>query len=211
MAAFCAVFGDFAGLRLGLDHVQHVARLGRTVQAEHLDRNRRTGFLDPLALVVDQRADLAALLADDKDVALAQRAVLDQNRRDRAAAHVELRFDHGTLCGAVRVGLQFQNFGLQRDRLEQFVQTLAGVGRDFDVLHVAGHLLDDHFVLQQVGAHLVGVRLGLVDLVDRHDHRHLGRLGVVDRLDRLRHDGIIGRNHQHHDIRDLGTARHALR
>ena len=34
----------------------------------------------------------------------------------------------------------------------------------------------------------------------------LGRLGVVDRLDRLRHDAVVGRDHEHHDVGDLGAA-----
>ena len=30
---------------------------------------------------------------------------------------------------------------------------------------------------------------------------------MIDRLDRLRHDAVIGRDHQHHDVGDLGAAR----
>ena len=62
-------------------------------------------------------------------------------------------------------------------------------------------------MLQKIGPHFLRVGLVLVDLVDRHDHRHLGGLGVVDRLDRLRHHGVIRRDDQHHDIRDLSPAR----
>jgi hypothetical protein len=41
-----------------------------------------------------------------------------------------------------------------------------------------------------------GIGLVLVDLVHRHDQRHFGRLGVVDRLDGLRHDAVVGGHHQ---------------
>jgi hypothetical protein len=37
----------------------------------------------------------------------------------------------------------------------------AGDRRNLDVEHLARHLLDDHLVLQQVGAHLVGIGAGL--------------------------------------------------
>ena len=30
--------------------------------------------------------------------------------------------------------------------------------------------------------------------------------GVIDRLDRLRHDAVVSRDDQHHDVRDLGAA-----
>ena len=65
----CAIGGDLAGARLVLDHLQRIARRRHAGQAEHLDRHRRAGFLHLPALVVDQRADLAALGADDEDVA----------------------------------------------------------------------------------------------------------------------------------------------
>ena len=45
-----------------------------------------------------------------------------------------------------------------------------------------------------------------VDLVDGHDDRHVGRLGVVDGLDGLGHDAVVGRHHQHDDVGDLGAA-----
>ena len=34
----------------------------------------------------------------------------------------------------------------------------------------------------------------------------LGGLRVVDRLDRLRHHAVVGRHHDHGDVRDLGAA-----
>ena len=51
-----------------------------------------------------------------------------------------------------------------------------------------------------------GLASGLVDLVDGDDHRHLRRLGVIDRLDRLRHHAVVGGDHQHDDVGDLGAA-----
>ena len=56
---------------------------------------------------------------------------------------------------------------------------------------------------------LDAVRLGarLVDLVHRHDDGHLGGLGVVHRLHRLRHHAVVGRHHQDDDVGGLGAAR----
>jgi hypothetical protein len=94
-----AVFGDLAGLRFGLDDVEDVTGLRRAVEAQDLHRHGWPGFLHAVALVVDQRADLAPLLAHDEDVALLQRALLHQHGRNGAAAHVKLRLDHRALCG----------------------------------------------------------------------------------------------------------------
>ena len=46
----------------------------------------------------------------------------------------------------------------------------------------------------------------LVDLVDRHHDRHVGRLRVVDGLHRLRHDAVVGGDHQDRDVGGLRAA-----
>ena len=61
-------------------------------------------------------------------------------------------------------------------------------------------------MLQQLGADPLRVGVGLVDLVDGDDQRNLGGLGVRDGFHGLRHDAVIGRHHQHDDIRHLGAA-----
>ena len=77
---------------------------------------------------------------------------------------------------------------------------------DVDEHRVAAVLLGDQAVLGELLADLVRVGPLLVDLVDRDHDRHLGRLGVVERLDRLRHDAVVGRDHQHDDVGDLRAA-----
>ena len=62
-------------------------------------------------------------------------------------------------------------------------------------------------MLGQFGAHPLGLGALLVDLVDRYHDRHLGRLGVVDRLLGLRLDAVVGRDHDHSQVRDARAAR----
>ena len=75
------------------------------------------------------------------------------------------------------------------------------------VLGFAAHLLDHDVVAQQFLTNPVRIGVRLVHLVDGDDDRRIGRLGVTDRLDRLRHDTVIGGNHQNDDIGDRGAAR----
>ena len=53
----------------------------------------------------------------------------------------------------------------------------------------------------------VGQRIRLVNFVDRNNDWHLGSVGVVDSLKRLRHDTVVGRHHQHNDVGGFGAAR----
>ena len=79
-------------------------------------------------------------------------------------------------------------------------------GRDFDGDDVAAPLLDLHAVLGQLAAHALDVGVRLVDLVDGHDHRHLGGARVIDRFLRLRHDAVVGGDDEDDDVGHLRAA-----
>ena len=162
--------------------------------------------VDRRAEIVDQRAHAPPGRTGDDDVADAQGAALDQHGADRTAAALELGLDDDAFGGAIRVGPQIQQLGLQADRLEQLVDAGPLQGRDLDLERLARHALDHDLVLQQGRAHAIGIRARHVDLVDGHDHRHAGGLGVIDGLHRLRHDAVVGGDHQHHDVGHLGAA-----
>ncbi len=135
-----------------------------------------------------------------------QRAALDQRRADRAASALELGLDDHALGGAIGIGGELQHLGLQRDRFEQLVEAGLLQRRDLDLQRIAAEALHHDLLAQQLGAHALRVGALLVDLVDGHDHRHAGGLGVIDGLDRLRLDAVIGGHHQHHDVGHLSAA-----
>ena len=60
-------------------------------------------------------------------------------------------------------------------------------------------------LLGELVEHPLRVGVVLVDLVHRHDDRHLGRPGMVDRLDRLRHHAVVGGDDEDHDVGGLGA------
>ena len=112
---FCrirAIFRNFAGLRLGVDDIQHISRFGCAIQAQNLDRNRWSSSFDSVSLIINQRTNSAPLFPNDKDIALSQCAFLHQNRGHRTASHIQLRLDYSALCCALGVGFQFKYLGL---------------------------------------------------------------------------------------------------
>ena len=204
---FLTIGGNLTSARF-IFHDRHLVACHRHArQAQHLDRDRRTGGLDLLALVIDQRTHLAAFRADDERVADLERTATHQHGGDSATALVELRLDHIAFGGAIGVGGQFHQLGLEQDLLDQLVQPGLLERGYLHVLHVAAHILDHDFMFEQALTHLLRVGFGLVALVDSHDHRHAGRLGMIDRLDRLRHQPVVGRHHQNDDVRHIGAAR----
>ena len=109
-------------------------------------------------------------------------------------------------ASAFGFALQLEHVGLQQEHLEQVRQAGLLAGRDVDEDRLAAPLLGLQPVRRQLLADALGVRVGPVDLVDGDDDRHLGGLRVVDRLDRLRHHAVVGRDDEHHDVRGVGAA-----
>ena len=62
-------------------------------------------------------------------------------------------------------------------------------------------------MLGQLLLHMLGIRSGLVDLVDRDDDGHARRLGMVDGLDGLWHDAVVCGDDEDRDVRNLCAAR----
>ena len=147
----------------------------------------------------------------EQDVADLQLALADQHRGDGAAAALEARFEHDAGRRA-RVGrFEVEQLGLQQQRIEQLVDALPGQRGDADEQRLAAPLLGDQLVLRELPANAIEIAAGLVDLVDRDDDRHLRRFRVLDRLDRLRHDAVVGCDDEHDDVRDLARRARAWR
>jgi hypothetical protein len=105
----------------------------------------------------------------------------------------------------LRVGLQLLELRHHQDGLQELVQVLPGLRRDVHELMVAPPLRWLDARLRELSPHPHGVRLRLVDLVHGHHDGYAGGPGMVQRLDRLRHDPIVGGHDQHGDVRDLGA------
>ncbi len=194
------------GLLVG-DHAQGVARLRKSLETDDLHGGRRLGRLHALAGGVVQRSNAAVGPSDAHDVADLQRAGLDEHGRDVAAALVDLRLDDRADRVAVRVGLEVLEVGDEQDHLHQVVDPGSLLRADRHGDDVAAVLLDEHAVVGQLLLDPVGLGIGLVDLVDGHDHRHLGGANVVDRLLGLRHDAVVGGDDDDRDVGHLGAAR----
>ena len=194
------------GLAVALDHAEVLAGVGDAVEAEHLDRHAGRGLLERLPAVVVHRAHAAPGLAGHERVADLQATAMDEERDHGPAARVEPRLDHEPGGVRVRVGAQLLDLRQRDERLEQVVEVLLRLGGDVDELGVAAPVGRGESLLGELAANAVRVGALLVDLVHGHHHRHLGGLGVVDRLDGLRHHAVVGGHDDHGDVRDLRAA-----
>ena len=175
--------------RLRLQAVGHaqqlVARLGQRRQAEDLDRGRRARPSCSRAPRSSTRARTLPVTAPATTVSPdVQGAVLHEHGRDRAAALVEPRLEHGAERRLLGVGLELLQVGHEQEHLEQLLEVLLLLRRDVDEDGGAAPLLGHEPAVGELLLHAVGLRVGLVDLVDRHHDRHAGGLRVVHGLER---------------------------
>ena len=139
------------GQVLGRPHL--VAGVRRLGEAEHLHRRRGQRLLDVVALVVDQRLDLAPGRAGHDRVADAQRALLHDHGRHRAAAGLEVRLEHDAACLALDARRQLLHLGHEHDLLEQVVDPGALQRRDLDRDGVAAPRLGHELALGELLEH----------------------------------------------------------
>ena len=135
-----------------------------------------------------------------------QRAVLNEQRRNRATAFVEARFNHNTLCGAVGVGFQFLHLCNEQDSLQQLVNILMRLGGNRNADCISTPLFGDELIFRQLLHHALRVGAGAIHLIDCDNNRNIRRFRVVNRFHCLRHDAIIRCNHQNRDICRLRAA-----
>ena len=110
-------------------------------------------------------------------------AALHEDRGHGAAADVEVGLEDHAPGPPVGLGLELLDLGDDEEVLEQVVDAGALERRDLDHDRVAAPRLGDEAPLGQLGHDPLRVGVLAVDLVDGHDDRHVGRLGVVERLD----------------------------
>ena len=197
---------DLAGLALALGGEQLIACIGRAGETEHQHRHGGFGLLHRLAALIEHRSHATEFLTGDDRVAESQRALLDDHRGDRTATLLHARFDDVAGGKTIERRGEFEHFGLQQDRIEQLIDALAGERRDIDEHVLSAPLLRDHFLLGKFLTHPVRIRRRLVHFVDCHHDRHACRTRVLDRLEGLRHDAIVRRDHQHHHIGGASAA-----
>ncbi len=183
--------------------LKEVARIRHSLQTEHLNGRGGWRVFDDPAAIIKHRADFAENRPADEEVASVQRAILYQNCCHRSATLIHARFEHRARRRRVGIGLELPQISDQQNRFQQLLDALLLFRGNFHKLRVAAPFRGHQAGFRELPLHALQLRFRLVDLVDRHDDRHLRGSGVVDRFFRLGHDAVIGGHDQHHDIGNL--------
>ena len=203
-------FGDRAGDLVARCDPELVAGQRHVVEPEHLDRHRRPGFGDLQAVLVEHRADATPGVARDDGVADVQRAFFDERGDDGTATRVQVGLEHVRLGRLLRVGDEVfgdLDVGHEQQRVEELFDADTRGRGDVEDDRLTAPLLRHELLLGQLLPHPGRVGVLAVGLRDRHDDRDFGRTGVRDRLHRLRHHTVVGRDHEDRDVGDLRAAR----
>ena len=186
--------------------LEDIAGGGHFSQAGDLHRGGRTGGFDLNALIVAHGTHTANGGTSNQTVTLVQGAVLNQQGSNGALALIQAGFHNGTLGAAVGVGFQLHDLCFQDNAFQQILDACASSGRHGDAGSFAAPVFGHDLVLGQLFLHALRVSRRLIHLVDGNDQLDVGSLGVVDGLDGLGHDAVIGSNDQNRDIGHIRAA-----
>ena len=187
-------------------HQEQVACGRHGGQTQHLHRGGRTGFLHVVAVFVEHGADTTVGGAGNDGIADVEGTGLHQHGSHGATALVKSGFDGGATGVHIRVGAQVElGVGGEQHRFEQLVDVGALLRGDVDEHGVAAVFFRNQTVFGKLAADLVRVGARLIDLVDGHHDRHMRGLGVVDGFHGLRHDAVVGGDHEDRDVGEFGA------
>ena len=198
--------GQPLGLAGVLHRLEGRAAVGGAGPADDLHRHGGRRLLHRLAPVVEHGAHPGVMRAAHDGVARVERAPLHDDGRGRTAADVDLRLDDDARGLGLRIGLQLEHVGLQKDVVEQVGDALVLDGGHGHGDGLAAPVLGRDAAFLHLALHAVEVGAFDVHLVDRDDERDLGVLHVLERLVGLRHETVVSRHHKHGDVGDIGTA-----
>ena len=198
---------NFACFALIAQYHHFIAGLRNLGHAENLHGDGWSCQIHRSTIFIKHRADATKCSSRKDDISLAQRTGLHEDRGDRPTTLVNTRLNNQALGQRIDRRLKFEHFRLQQDILQQFINTLAGLGRYRDERRLTTVLFGYDLFSHQFRFHPIGIGLWLVDLVDGHHDGHLCGLRMSDGLAGLGHDAIIGCHHKNHDIRGIGTTR----
>src|SRR5882724_12975265 len=160
-----------------------------------------------ISTVVVHGADFTENVADDEVIGGAQRPVLHQHGCHWTASAVELGFENDAAGWASRYCLEFPQIGCETDQLHHQVQASFLLRRNVHEYGRAAPVFRHQSAIGKLLLHAVGHGVGFVDLVDCDDDGYFGSVGVIDGFERLGHYAVIGRDHQDHNVRNLGSPR----
>ncbi len=144
--------------------------------------------------------------AGENDVANLERAALHQHGGHVAATLVKTRLEHGTDRIAVGISLEVKHFGLEEHFFHEIFDANTLFGRNFLALIFAAPVFDQIIHGRELFLDFVRVSVGLIYFIDGKHDGHTCRRGVVDSLDGLGHDGVVGSHDDDDKVGHLGAA-----
>ena len=129
-----------------------------------------------------------------------------QNGGDGSTARVDFGFHHMTGGEFVWIGFKLQHFGLKQYQFEQFVNPLGLLGRNVDINRFAAPVFRSQADFGELPLHFFGFCILFIDFVYGDNYGYLGRFCMVNGFYCLRHNPVIGSNHQNHNIGNLSAS-----
>ena len=132
--------------------------------------------------------------------------VLNEYGCDRTSALVKSCLDNSTLCGSVGVSLEFFHLCNKSNHFKKIVKTFLCLCGNRNTRCIAAPLLRNKLILCELLFNIFGICADLIHFVDGNNNRYTCGFCMVDSLNCLRHDTVIGGYNEDCNIGNLSTS-----
>ena len=201
-----AFVSNIACLLLSSHHVELITCLWCAIKTKNQTWFARKGLLDTLSTLVEHGFDLTMIDTCEDNITMMERTILHEHSSHIATTFVERRLDDRALGTAVWIGFEFEHLGFEKHFLKEFEHAFTLLSRDMLALVRTTPILYEDIHVGELLLDLIWVSTWFIALVDSENHWHTSCLRVVDSLDSLWHDRIVGSHNDNRNIRHLRTA-----
>ena len=186
--------------------VKDIAANRNFVKTCDFNRNRRTCLGNSFALIVCHNSYTTDASACDDCIALVKCTVLNEYGCDRTSALVKSCLDNSTLCGSVGVCLEFFHLCNKSNHFKKIVKTFLCLCGNRNTRCIAAPLLRNKLMLCELLFNIFGICADLIHFVDGNNNRYACGFCMVDSLNCLRHNTVIGGYNEDCNISNLSTS-----
>ncbi|MNZ91367.1 hypothetical protein D3C78_1103490 [compost metagenome] len=118
--------------------------------------------------------------------------MLNENTCNRTTALIELSLNNSSTSAFIRICFVFVHFCDKQNHFKQAFKTHSLFRRNVNENGISAPLFRHESVFSQFLLHFIRISIRLIDFVYRYDNRQSCCFGMVNSLNRLRHDTVIG-------------------
>ena len=161
--------------------------------------------LDALVTLIEHSLNTSPWSTSDNVITNLQRTIRHKNRTYITTTLIEWWLNNSSCSLTVRVSFKIHHIGFKKDFVKKLIYSQSLLSTNLLTLILTTPLFNKQIHLWQVFTYLIRVSSWLINLIDSEYHWYTSSLCMSNSLLGSRHDWVVRRNDDNHDIGNLCT------